>query len=182
MADIIRKTDICYPGQPEDEQTLAVVFKYWPYLVPGIIAFLLLVGGGLALVAVGILKGILIALSGTLIFLLGFFFGLAILWIWKNNMMLITNQHIVDVDQYSLFSKSVSTLQLSQVQDVKATVVGFSQTILNYGVIEIQTAGEKENFYFDYIKNPYRVKTLIIEIHQKFLQDEKNSKHQNSPE
>lgn len=174
MPDILRKTDICYPGQPEDEQTLAVVFKYWPYLVPGIIAFLLLVGGGLALVIFGILQNILIGISGVLVFLLGIFFGLAVLWIWKNNMMLITDQHIVDVDQYSLFSKSVSTLQLSRVQDVKATIVGFSQTILNYGVIEIQTAGEKENFYFDYIKNPYRVKTLIIEIHQDFLQNRKS--------
>lgn len=43
----------------------------------------------------------------------------------------------------------------------------------------VQTAGERENFSFDYIKSPYKVEQYILDIHQKYGRDI-NARHEHS--
>lgn len=97
-------------------------------------------------------------------------FLMAIIWIWRRNVVIVTNQHLVDMDQAGLFNRIVSTQSLGRIQDVKSQINGPLQTIFQYGTIVVQTAGESQNFSFDYMARPYEIERFILDAHQKFMQ------------
>lgn len=79
---------------------------------------------------------------------------------------IVTNERIVDITQDGFFKRSISELYLREVQDVSAQVKGFFPTIMHYGEIVIQTAGEKPNFFFRNVPNPYRISKIIVDLHE----------------
>lgn len=160
---------ICYPGQEPEEYTKLVIYKHWPYLAPAFMGSVIIIGLSIAFITYSVsIKNAVFALTGIGLILVAIIFLLLSFWIWRNNMGLITNKHIVDIDQYGLFSKSVATLTLDKIQDIKASIKGFWQTIFRYGTLEIQTAGEHDNFIFDYVSDPYFIKSKILEVHREF--------------
>lgn len=84
---------------------------------------------------------------------------------------IVTNERIVNVEQNGFFRRKISELHLHQIQDVSAKVDGMLPTLLHYGSVYIQTAGERENFTFRAIPNPYRVSKLIIDLHETQIQE-----------
>lgn len=84
---------------------------------------------------------------------------------------IVTNERIVNIEQNGFFRREISELNLHQVQDVSAKVNGFFPTMMHYGNIFIQTAGERENFVFKSIPNPYRVSKLIVDLHEAQLEE-----------
>jgi hypothetical protein len=91
---------------------------------------------------------------------------------------IVTNERIVNIEQNGFFRREISELNLHQVQDVSAKVNGFFPTMMHYGNIFIQTAGERENFIFKSIPNPYRVSKLIVDLHEAQLDErEENIKN-----
>lgn len=96
------------------------------------------------------------------ILLLGWIYAFLI-WIdvWFDT-WIITSDRIINIEQHGLFSREVSELKLTRVQDVSVEVHGFFQTFLNYGDVLIQTAGEEERFQFRSVPDPYGVKNLIM--------------------
>ena len=78
---------------------------------------------------------------------------------------IVTNERIVDIEQNGFFKRKISELHLHQVQDVNAQVKGLFATIMHYGDIYIQTAGERENFIFNSVPNPYRISKIIVDLH-----------------
>lgn len=77
----------------------------------------------------------------------------------------VTDQKIVNIVQNGLFSRTISELNIVQVQDVTSSVKGSMATFLNYGEVYIQTAAEKSRFVFEQIPNPRQVATEIIRLH-----------------
>jgi len=76
----------------------------------------------------------------------------------------ITNERIVNIEQKGLFVRQISELDFSRVQDVTATVEGVIPTVLNFGDVHVQTAGEKERFVFRQVPDPSRVKDTIMRL------------------
>lgn len=85
---------------------------------------------------------------------------------------IVTNERIVSVEQDGFFKRKISELYLSNVQDVNAQVVGPFATFVNYGDINIQTAGERPNFIFKSIPYPYRISKIIVDLHEAILEEE----------
>ena len=85
---------------------------------------------------------------------------------------IVTNERIVSVEQDGFFKRKISELYLSNVQDVNAQVVGPFATFINYGDINIQTAGERPNFIFKSIPRPYRISKIIVDLHEAILEEE----------
>ena len=83
---------------------------------------------------------------------------------------IVTNERIVDIEQNGFFKRKISELHLHQVQDVNAQVKGAFATMLHYGDIHIQTAGERENFIFKAVPNPYRISKIIVDLHEAILE------------
>lgn len=84
---------------------------------------------------------------------------------------IVTNERIVNIEQNGFFKREISELHLHQIQDVSAKVIGMLPTMMHYGDIHIQTAGERENFIFKSIPNPYRVSKLIVDLHEAQLEE-----------
>lgn len=77
---------------------------------------------------------------------------------------IVTNDRILDIEQKGLFGRSVSELDLTRVQDVHSEIKGIIPTMLNYGTVEVQTAASEENFHFEQVSNPHRVRQRILEL------------------
>lgn len=176
MPENIRST--VYPGQPESEVTQRVIYKHFISIAPFVMfMFIMLCFIVIAALVYSIYPDVvtqyipagIFYLVGFLFMALSVFIFLSTLWIWRNNKVIITDEHIVDVDQIGLFSRNVSTLRLGEIQDISATVHGPAQMTFKYGTIVIQTAGERANFVFDYVPEPYAVEHYILEIRKKYL-------------
>jgi hypothetical protein len=78
------------------------------------------------------------------------------------NQWIITNTRIIEIHQYGYFSREVSSLLLVRVQDVSSDVEGLFGTLLGYGRLEVQSAGEQEHFIMDDIAGPQGLRDLIM--------------------
>lgn len=75
---------------------------------------------------------------------------------------ILTNKRLVDIDQQGFFSRQVSSLLLSRVQDVTITVHGFLPSVLSIGTITVQSAGATEEFTMQGIPHPEQMRDLIL--------------------
>lgn len=161
-----------YPGQPRDEITQRVIYKHVMAVAPILFALMLVI-----VIILGVfvfyngntnyfdqfLGQAIVSLIGFLILAFIILLMLGTVWIWRRNKVIITDHHIVDIDQIGLFNRTVSTLRLDEIQDISAKINGPLQNMLKYGTIIIQTAGERENFVFDFVPNPYELERYILE-------------------
>ena len=85
---------------------------------------------------------------------------------------IVTNKRIVDIKQNGFFRREIAELHLHQVQDVEARVEGFFKTLMHFGTIYIQTAGERENFVFEDVPHPYTLAKQIVELHEAQIESE----------
>jgi membrane protein YdbS with pleckstrin-like domain len=86
---------------------------------------------------------------------------------------IVTDERIVNIEQKGLFARTVSEQKLYRVQDVTSELKGPFSTLLDFGTVYIQTAGEHARFVFKQVPNPYQVArkiTKIAEQNKKFHQ------------
>ncbi len=76
----------------------------------------------------------------------------------------VTNHRIVNITQSGLFHRKVAELRLYRIQDASASIGGFLHTLLNFGTVEIQTAGEQSHFVFHDIPDPQEVTKTILQL------------------
>ncbi|MBF8280503.1 MAG: hypothetical protein HW383_276 [Candidatus Magasanikbacteria bacterium] len=80
------------------------------------------------------------------------------------DILVITNDRIIDVDQKGLFARTVSELDLYKVQDVTSETKGFFATMFNYGNVYIQSAAATERFTAEDIASPAKVRKMIVDL------------------
>ncbi len=76
---------------------------------------------------------------------------------------IVTDSRIVNIDQKGLFNREVSTLRIERIQDITVEINGIVATVLGFGDVHVQTAGESEEFLIKGIANPEHVKRKILE-------------------
>ncbi len=92
-------------------------------------------------------------------------FWLAFFVVWTNyylDILVITNKRVIDIEQITLFNRDVAQLKLENIQDVRVQVEGFWSSILNFGDLYVQTAGESREFVIKSIPKPLVVQELIL--------------------
>ena len=77
---------------------------------------------------------------------------------------IVTNYRIINIEQRGLFSRTVSEQELDRIQDVTSELKGFFSTMLDFGTVYIQTAGEQVRFVFKQIPDPYGVSRKITKL------------------
>jgi len=80
---------------------------------------------------------------------------------------IVTTERIVNIEQKGLFARVVSEQRLDRIQDVTSELKGFFSTMLNYGNVYIQTAGEQTRFIFKEVAQPQKVAKKINQIVEK---------------
>jgi membrane protein YdbS with pleckstrin-like domain len=106
----------------------------------------------------------IIIVGATLLVLILF----AATYIYKQSRLLVTNKSLVQVMQKTLFSRKVSRLSMSNVEDVSEEQRGFLASFFNYGTLTVQTAGTEDNFIFTLCPNPAKLADRIIEARQAY--------------
>ncbi|MEK7647345.1 MAG: PH domain-containing protein [Patescibacteria group bacterium] len=109
-----------------------------------------------------ILADFLLSLYILIILLVSF-----VLWVdYYLDMWIVTNERVISMEQHGLFNREISEFMLSRVQDVTVEIPNFFATILKFGNIIVQTAGEKQ-FIAKNIPNVNRAKDAILEYARK---------------
>lgn len=78
--------------------------------------------------------------------------------------LLVTDRRVVDVDQKGLFSRVVTEVQYTKVQDVSYTVKGVFETVFRLGTLVIQTASAKVNIEMKHVRKPQELQHIITDL------------------
>lgn len=163
-----------FPGQREDETVLALVNKHW--IVYGRIVFGFFIVVILPLVLFNLFwftfysvsthyRGtLLVGLFSCIYFLYALLFT-CIRWVNEEfDVLILTNDRLIDITQITLLKRSVTSTPLEQIQDTTGLISGFVGTIFHYGDLEVQTAaGDASDFSIDSIPNPEGVAQQILD-------------------
>lgn len=90
--------------------------------------------------------------------------------VYVSNQLIITSKNITQVLQVGLFQRKVSELSMGSIEDVTATQKGVFQTLLNYGTLTVETAGEQKNFSFIYCPNPNAYAKTLLDARSAYLE------------
>ncbi len=163
-----------FTRQKSYEHVEYVLRRHWFTFLPVVFSFLAMI-----LLPIGVYFGIqylfpdlltgpmitpilILLASGFLLFALMFFYIQFIdyyLDIW-----IVTNDRIIDTEQKGLFARTVTELELFQIQDVTTNVTGFFPTILKYGDLVIATASNTSTIIFHDIPNPEFIRQEIVRL------------------
>lgn len=94
--------------------------------------------------------------------------------IYNGNQLIISDKNITQVLQVGLFDRKVSELSMGNVEDVTARQSGIFPTMLNYGILIVETAGEQNNFTFKYCPNPNAYAKAISDCRIEYAQKSKS--------
>lgn len=90
------------------------------------------------------------------------------LYVYRSSRIIITDQSLVAVVQKALFVRKISRLSMSNVEDVTAEQRGILATLLNFGELTIQTAGQEDNFIFPFCPKANDVADKILAARQAY--------------
>jgi uncharacterized membrane protein YdbT with pleckstrin-like domain len=77
------------------------------------------------------------------------------------DIFIVTDRRLIDIEQVGLFGRDVAELRLERIQDIKVEIIGFLPTILHFGNLHVQSAGEGREIIIKNILYPETVKDLI---------------------
>jgi uncharacterized membrane protein YdbT with pleckstrin-like domain len=166
-----------FSGQLENETIVAVIHRHWfnilshflTILIFGILAFLFFFLAPLVTAALDItLSTSLLFFITSTIFL---FLWVYAFFIWIDyyfDVWIITDERILNIEQKGLFTRVASEVNFGRVQDVTTKIEGFLPTMLDYGDILIQTAGEDKRFHFRNVGLPETHKDTIVALVKKY--------------
>ncbi len=165
-----------FRGQKEGEQIILMVRRHWFNILEQFfvvfLMLLLLVGSWFILPVFfpSIITSSFNVLFNFLRNLFGMFIWITFFLIWIDyyfDVWIITDKRIVNIEQKGLFNRMVSELELIRIQDVTTEVTGVIPTMLNYGDVFIQTAGENQRFIFRQVPDPYNIKDVIMNLQKR---------------
>ncbi|HSW37732.1 MAG TPA: hypothetical protein VLG37_05205 [Candidatus Saccharimonadales bacterium] len=90
--------------------------------------------------------------------------------VYSGNRWILTSDSITQVNQRSLFDKQTGQLSLGNLEDVTAEQKGILARIFNYGVLRVETAGERAKFKFIFCPNPNYYAQCVLSAREVFEQ------------
>ena len=83
---------------------------------------------------------------------------------WFYNVFIISSERVVDIDYSDIVIHNIAITNLSHIEDVNYTQSGFVPTLLNYGNVFVQTAGNERNFEALSVPKPREVTHIIGDL------------------
>ena len=151
----------------EGEQVIISFHRHWIVVANKLtLAALLLIPAAAALAILPTLKieewlNILILYAITIYIFIVLMIAFVLWMDYYLDVWIVTNMRVIDVEQKGMFQREVSEFMLSRIQDITVEVPSFLATLLHYGNLRIQTAGEKGFTAYD-IPHVDKVKDIIL--------------------
>lgn len=82
------------------------------------------------------------------------------LYVWRNDVLYITNQRVIRNEQASLFDKTVTEILYQDVHEITFNKKGLASIVNNYGDLVIRTPSENK-IVFEKIPDPEKVVEII---------------------
>lgn len=154
------------------ERRMSVSHKHWIVFLqealPGIISLLLPFLAAAISVSVGAIDGSVFLSPLWVIFSSLWFLG-SVMWLattWTNyvlDILIVTSQRVIYVEQRTLFFRDIVTLHLEKEQNVSIEVRGVLATLFDFGTLRVETAGAMtELSLFENLPHPQRIKDQIL--------------------
>jgi hypothetical protein len=152
-----------FPGKHKKEEVIAVYHRHWFDILTNlffpVLLFVVLITLSITLpsVAPELFSGeheMFFAFLESSFYL---FLWLYLFLVWIDvyfDVWIVTDERIVNIEQKDLFTRRVSELRFSRVQDVTSEVY-------------VQTAGEHARFIFHNVPNPVMIKDLVMKLAQR---------------
>ncbi|MDO8621530.1 MAG: hypothetical protein Q7R31_04615 [Candidatus Levybacteria bacterium] len=83
---------------------------------------------------------------------------------WFYNVFIVTTERIVDMDYSDIVIHNIAITNLSHIEDVNYTQSGFISTLVNYGNVFVQTAGNERNFEALAVPRPREATHIIGDL------------------
>jgi hypothetical protein len=111
----------------------------------------------------------ILALIGLLLTSLSIVMTAVTAYLYQNNVVLVTSEKIAQQLYRTLFDKKISQLSIGDIQDVTVSQRGIFAKIFGYGTLVIETAGEQNNYVFNYSVRPYECSKMIVGAHEAYV-------------
>lgn len=166
-----------FSGQLENETIVAVIHRHWFNILSHFVTILILTISTVIFFffAPLVTSAFEITLNTSLLFFitstLFLFLWVYAFFIWIDyyfDVWIITDERILNIEQKGLFTRVASEVNFGRVQDVTTKIEGFLPTLLNYGDILVQTAGEDKRFHFRNVGLPDEHKDTIVALVKKY--------------
>ncbi|EKD32821.1 MAG: hypothetical protein ACD_76C00142G0010 [uncultured bacterium] len=152
--------------KPDEKIVLLERASIIPRMHKIIIAFLLLCAPFFFMFPLFRLGNIgLIIFSAVLIF--GAFYAHKIISVWSRTAFVVTNIRAVDIDQRGIFSRVVTELFFSDMNEVSYSIKGVLQTLFRLGTIHIELPGSSSNIEFCHVRNPKKLAELLNSMRER---------------
>lgn len=91
---------------------------------------------------------------------------------------MVTDHNVIFIEQKGVFSRTVVSVNLRNIQDVSASISGLLPTMMRFGDVIIQTASTEGEYVFHQVPDPNGVKDLVLATKEKFLSEISANQHQ----
>lgn len=174
-----------FESQESDENVVLLLRRHWlvlaePLMLGGMIIIVIIAMGiGVNLSSVPLLGNsvkpfVQVMLSFlVLLTISGAYLGWLVRYL---NLVILTDEHLVEIKQLGIFHRKVSQLDLDTIEDATASVKGALATIMHIGTVFVQTAGELPNFEFRGLEDPYAIQQKIMETKEIYMKVSTNFK------
>lgn len=92
-----------------------------------------------------------------------------VVYIYKENRWVVTSDSITEITQVGLFNKQTSQLSLANLEDVTVDQAGLIPSLLGFGTLHVETAGEHSKFLFPFCPDPNGTARKIIAAHEQYI-------------
>jgi len=169
----------------EDEDIIIQTRRHWFVLVSQLFGMVLaLVVPPILWIFVDIksinaLENVDLSLAGPIfIYLYGLWFmfiWVGIFSVWTNyylDILTLTDRRVIVINQKGFFRRNVASFRLERMQDMHIEINGFLATMLDFGNIDIETAGESdEAFEATGLPKPRELKAAILKASDRRLRE-----------
>lgn len=94
--------------------------------------------------------------------------------VYRGNRWIVTSDSLTQVSQVGLFRTQSSQLSLANLEDVSVIQNGLIQSMIGYGTLKVETAGEHSKFTFPYCPKPNQCAKEIIAAHEAYIAEKPN--------
>ncbi len=132
-----------------------IAFGVAPHFITGVSHAKVVEVGGLVFLVLAVLSFIFVLISSR---------------VYWGNSWVLTSDSLTQITQTSLFDRQSSQLSLGNLEDVTAEQNGILTHMFNYGVLRVETAGERSKFVFTYCPKPNDYAQQILNAREQFEQ------------
>ena len=117
-----------------------------------------------------------------------FFYSLLLVFLWVGifsswtnyylDILTITDRRAILINQKGFFWRNVASFRLERMQDMNVETNGIIATMLDYGTLEFETAGDAdEEFKATHIPKPGNIKSVILQASDNRIVTTPNHEH-----